>query len=300
MPHTEQKPSFEESIEQYESRIVGLETNLEEMALSGLITATTYKKRRKKLLTISEKLHNIEANWKFASGSTHLEHQSISLPPIGSCTPNEKNICDMVMKKRIKEMKKFYGDNQSVASWMKEVSEKNSNEILLNIRLSKMRSLMSTLNMQQQRLRKTKNAILKFIEEITKEEDKLQNRKLSPLDQLKSIFFNAVKLNKVIADMQSQTKYEEEKVDWMRRWLKLQETKMANYFPRKSIIDPQQTRKLSQNILLENVSNFSHEATKTDNSTLFNSNYTTQHHQQRSTPTININRTHKSKVRSYE
>lgn len=224
--------SFEESVEDYSYEILNLEMELKNLQFSRKITSKQYKQRSLAIQQLKKRLDSIVVRWNSAQLDDQNDIGEYPLPDLDDLTPVEQEFCLKHLEGRTDTIKKAYKSSDQVMKWVRKTMKGRMSGVSMTFYLSGLRRKILAVECDDHELSLTSEAIDRFVKSIEREDRSLKALGLGKLTVLKRAFLMVRAKTDCMAQLEIKAKDEEEKVTWMRRWLKFQEYRMRSYFPK--------------------------------------------------------------------
>jgi N6-adenosine-specific RNA methylase IME4 len=244
-------PSFEDSADHYQLRLLTLEAELKELLYTRAISPKQFRSRQKQLEFLANKLADIRATWTTQS-LINTHDPLFPMPMPGQCDPEELRICESHLAEKAGILKKVAQDTTSILNWVKITMSGRSFSLRTNFYLSGLRTKMAFVEGKLRDAEAARKSQNRFVEELEKEELPASSSRRPAIEVLKEVFERLGNRNRRILALRKELQQETERIGWMERWLNFQEMKMSSYLPTMTLPEQAKLRALSKAVLKDN------------------------------------------------
>ena len=245
------QPSFEDSADNYQLRLLTLETHLHTLSQERLLSRKKFESRQHQLNYLTIKLADIRASWS-AQASINAHDPIFPMPLPQSCSAEELRICEAHLCEKTTTLRKVAHDTANILKWVTITLAGSNFSLRTNFYLSGLRAKIAFIEGKIRDAEGAKKSERGFVNELEKEELPVSTFKRPALEILKAAFEIFGQRSRRILALKKELQEESERTAWMGRWLDLQEMKMTSYLPSTQLPDPKHIRALSTSVLQEN------------------------------------------------
>lgn len=217
-------PDVEAMVTQYHHQLICLEADLKDRVRSGLLRPKEFTRRVKRLKAVQKQLDQLR-KYAIAEAPGSITDMDIGLPVLDNCTPSEQETCEHCMMEKEVELLRIEQDATRAHAWLRDAVAGKSGNVLLTLRLSKLRRMIHGYSKLFTQAEAESNVIEQHTDELAKnlKFKRSEHASRTTVQALMDLFSELEKVIGRIARLRTTLRHETGKVAEMNAWLQREE-----------------------------------------------------------------------------